>query len=156
MKKDNNQGFNGSFELIGGTPTNLGFTTNLNYRKKNINWFVNYGLSRRVNPSEGTLYQEVYSDTLTSILSQTNAGTVYGLNNNIRAGLDYFFNEKSFLTLSYIWRRSDAHRITDIRYEDYKNSLNNYLGYSTLEILEIEKSFTLKLNIHFHLNKVVQ
>ena len=130
LKKDNNQGFNGSFELIGGTPTNLGFTTNLNYRKKNINWFVNYGLSRRINPSEGTLYQEVYSDTLTSILSQSNTGTVYGLNNNIRAGLDYFFNEKSFLTLSYIWRRSDAHRITDIRYEDYKNSLNNYLGYS--------------------------
>ena len=156
LKKDNNQGVNGSFELIGGTPTNLGFTTNLNYRKKNINWFINYGLSRRINPSNGTLYQEVYKDSLTSILSQSNNGTVYGLNNNIRAGLDYFFSEKSYLTFSYIWRRSDAHRITDIRYEDYKNNLDNYLGYSlrrqdeteqepnTEVILSYKKSFPQK------------
>jgi outer membrane receptor protein involved in Fe transport len=130
LKKDDNQGINGSFELITGTPTNLGFTTNLNYRRNRINWFINYGLSRRINPSIGTLYQEVYLDSLTHILSQSNKGTVYGLNNNIRAGLDYYFSEKSYLTFSYIWRRSDAHRITDIRYEDYQNNLENFLGYS--------------------------
>jgi len=31
LKKDSNQGFNGSFEVIAGTPLNLGFSTNLNY-----------------------------------------------------------------------------------------------------------------------------
>ena len=50
--------------------------------------------------------------------------------NSLQKDVALNINEKSFLTLSYIWRRSDAHRITDIRYEDYKNSLNNYLGYS--------------------------
>ncbi|WP_026966460.1 outer membrane beta-barrel family protein [Algoriphagus terrigena] len=131
LKKDSKQGFNGSFEVIAGYPLNTGFTANLNYRHNRINWFVNYGLSYREQPGVSELYQEVYNeDGTTSILSQNNSSTVTGLNNNLRGGLDYYFNENSILTASYLWRRSDAHRITDIRYNDYLNSFDNYLGYS--------------------------
>ncbi|WP_111668913.1 outer membrane beta-barrel family protein [Algoriphagus litoralis] len=131
LKKDSKQGFNGSFELIAGYPVNTGFTTNLNYRHRRINWFINYGLAYRRTPGISELYQEVYNeDGTTSILSQNNSSTVTALNNNLRGGLDYYFNENSILTLSYLWRRSDAHRITDIRYEDYLNSFDDYLGYS--------------------------
>ncbi|OOG69581.1 outer membrane beta-barrel family protein [Algoriphagus sp. A40] len=131
LKKDSKQGFNGSFEVIAGYPLNTGFTANLNYRHNRINWFVNYGLTYREQPGVSNLYQEVYNENgTTSILNQNNASTVTGLNNNLRGGLDYYFNENSVLTLSYLWRRSDAHRITDIRYEDYLDSFDNYLGYS--------------------------
>lgn len=131
LKKDSKQGFNGSFELIAGYPVNTGFTTNLNYRHNRINWFINYGLAYRRTPGISELYQEVYNeDGTTSILSQNNSTTVTGLNNNLRGGLDYYFNENSILTLSYLWRRSDVRRITDIRYEDYLNSFDDYLGYS--------------------------
>jgi len=139
LKKDNNQGFNGSFEVIAGTPLNLGFSTNLNYRKNRINWFINYSLARRHQPGVSELYQEVYNeDGTTSILSQNNSGLVKSFNNNIRGGLDYYFNEKSILTASYLWRRSDARRITDIRYEDYLNNFDNYLGYSLRQQDETE------------------
>ena len=131
LKKDSKQGFNGSFELIAGYPVNTGFTTNLNYRHNRINWFINYGLAYRRTPGISELYQEVYNeDRTTSILNQNNSTTVTGLNNNLRGGLDYYFNENSILTLSYLWRRSDVRRITDIRYEDYLNSFDDYLGYS--------------------------
>ncbi|MFL0683995.1 MAG: TonB-dependent receptor domain-containing protein [Algoriphagus aquaeductus] len=131
LKKDSKQGFNGSFEVITGYPLNLGFTTNLNYRHKRINWFINYGLSTRRQPGISELYQEVYNeDGSTSLLLQNNSLDLKTLNNNLRGGLDYYFNENSILTLSYLWRRSDAHRILDIRYEDYLNTTNNYLGYS--------------------------
>jgi outer membrane receptor protein involved in Fe transport len=50
-----------------------------------------------------------------------------GFNNNIQGGLDYFFSEKSYLTASYLFRRSDARRITDLVYKDYVNSLNNLI-----------------------------
>jgi outer membrane receptor protein involved in Fe transport len=130
LKKDNNQGFNGSFEVIAGTPTNLGFTANLNYRHKRINWFINYGLARRRSPYIGELYQEVYGDDTTFISNQTRDGYVKSLNNNIRGGLDYYFNENSILTLSYLWRRSDAHRITNIRYEDSWNTIDNIQSYT--------------------------
>ncbi|MFT4857446.1 MAG: outer membrane receptor protein involved in Fe transport, partial [Algoriphagus sp.] len=139
LKKDNNQGFNGSFEVITGTPLNLGFSTNLNYRKNRINWFINYSLARRHQPGISELYQEVYNeDGTTSILSQNNSGLIKSFNNNIRGGLDYYFNEKSILTASYLWRRSDARRITDIRYEDYLNNFDNYLGYSLRQQDETE------------------
>jgi len=139
LKKDNNQGFNGSFEVITGTPLNLGLSTNLNYRKNRINWFINYSLARRHLPNVAELYQEVYNaDGSTSILSQTNSGIVKSFNNTIRGGLDYYFNEKSILTASYLWRRSDARRITDIRYEDYLNSFDNYLGYALRQQDETE------------------
>ncbi len=131
LKKDNKQGFNGSGEVILGSPLNLGLTTNLNYRKNRINWFVNYGLAKRNSPGRGELYQEVYqADGSTLILNQGTSSIVHSLNNSLRAGLDYFFSEQSILTASYVWRRSDAHRITDIRYEDYRNTLSNYLGYT--------------------------
>jgi len=131
LKKDNKQGFNGSGEVILGSPLNLGLTANLNYRKNRINWFVNYGLANRVSPGRSKLYQEVYQDEFSALLlQQRSTSTVNSLNNSLRAGLDYYFSEQSILTASYVWRRSDAHRITDIRYEDYRNTLDNYLGYA--------------------------
>jgi ferric enterobactin receptor len=139
LKKDNNQGFNGSFEVIGGTPTNLGLAANLNYRHKKINWFVNYGIARRKLPREGNLVQEAFGGDTTFISDQYTEGFVKSLDNNIRAGLDYYFNEKSILTASYLWRRSDAQRITDIRYEDYIFDRRNMQSYTLRRQDETEK-----------------
>ncbi len=123
LKKENAQGFNGSFEGITGNPTNLGFAANLNYRKNKINWFVNYGLTYRSVPREGFLRQDVFNADSTFYTEQFTTGFVNSLNNNIRAGLDYYFSDNSILTGSYLFRRSDAHRITDIRYIDYDSNL---------------------------------
>jgi outer membrane receptor protein involved in Fe transport len=124
LKKDKQQGFNGSVEIITGYPTNLGAAANFNYRHKKINFFINYGIAYRNQPGVGRLYQEVYGPDTTFILQQNNKSTLKGLNNNIRGGLDYYFTEKSILTASYLFRRSDATRTMDIRYEDYFNTLS--------------------------------
>ncbi len=124
LKKDNRQGFNGSFEVTTGYPTNLGGAANINYRHKKINFFVNYGIAYRRQPGQGKLYQEVYSKDTTFILNQQNEGTITGFSNNIRGGLDYYFNENSIVTAAYLFRRSDANRVTNIRYEDYNNFSN--------------------------------
>src|SRR5690606_15804693 len=70
LKKENTQGFNGSFEVITGTPTNLGLAANLNYRHNRINWFINYGVAHRRLPFNSTLYQEVYTEEGTQLLRQ--------------------------------------------------------------------------------------
>ena len=119
LKKDNRQGFNGSVELVTGYPTNLGAAANFNYRHKKINFFINYGISYRRQPGKGSLYQELYGADTTFILKQNNSGRIIGFNNNIRGGLDYYFTDKDILTASYLNRRLQGKRITDIRYEDY-------------------------------------
>lgn len=131
LKKDKRQGFNGSFELTTGYPTNFGGAANLNYRHKKLNFFINYGISHRRQPNQSSLYQEVYSKDTTFILRQTNHGMLTGFSNNIRGGIDYYFSEKSTLTGSYLFRRSDANRKTDIRYEDYLNGASKLTGIST-------------------------
>jgi ferric enterobactin receptor len=131
LKKERKQGFNGALELILGDPTNLGAAANLNFRHKRVNFFINYSLSYRKNPGRGNLYQEVYSGDTVSILEQESESLLKGLNNNIRGGIDYFFTEKSVLTGSYLFRRSDADRIMDITYKDYLFEKTNPTRIST-------------------------
>lgn len=138
LKKDKRQGFNGSFELITGYYPNFGAAVNLNYRHKKINFFINAGIAYRNLPGSGSLYQEVYGTDTTFILQQKNKNRIEGLNTNIRGGLDYYFTEKSVLTASYLFRRSDATRTNDIRYEDYFFDLSNYQGLTTRHQYEKE------------------
>ena len=145
LKKERNQGFNASFELITGHPVNFGGAANLNYRHKKINFFINYSIAYREQPGVGKLYQEVYDiDTTlngtepvifrgdtTFILQQKNEGRINGFNTNIRGGLDYYFDEKNILTVSYLYRRSAVTRLTDILYEDYLFDSSNLRSFTT-------------------------
>lgn len=130
LRKETTQGFNASFELTTGSPTNLGGAANLNYRHKKVNFFINYGIAYRIQPGVGSLYQEVYGSD-TTFLKQNNKGTITGFNNNIRGGIDFYFTEKNILTGSYLFRRSDATRITDIQYKNYRFDLSNLEDYET-------------------------
>lgn len=127
LKKDRNQGLNGSIDVITGYPVNQGLGVNLNYRKNKINFFLNYGIAYRIQPNIATTYQEVFQENNKLFSEQDRNGAVTGFNNNIRGGLDYFFNEKSILTASYLFRRSDARRITDLTYLDFLGNKNNLI-----------------------------
>ncbi len=138
LKKDTRQGFNGSFELTAGEPANYGVAANLNYRHRKINFFINYGISYREPYGSGSQYQEVYANDTTFILRQSNDHLMKGLNNNIRGGLDYFFDEKNILTAAYLFRRSDADRISNLRYEDYIFNTGLLQSFSTRRQEETE------------------
>jgi outer membrane receptor protein involved in Fe transport len=140
LKKERKEGFNGSFDVITGLPTNLGLAANVNYRRKNLNFFVNYTASYRNTPGRNSLYQEVYKGDSTMITQQNSTSSLKGQNNSARAGIDYFFNENNVLTGSYLWRISKGKRFSDIRYRDYLNNLNNPTGitYRTQDETETE------------------
>ncbi|CAM4171140.1 outer membrane beta-barrel family protein [Aquirufa beregesia] len=125
LKKNQNQGFNGAIETTTGYPENFGATAIVNYRKDKLNFFLNYGLFYRRTPGRGNIYQEVYTPGQTNYLQQTSQNNVKGMVNNVRGGADYFFNEKTVLTGSYIFRRTDVRRISDFHYLDYQKSLSN-------------------------------
>ncbi|HEX8530009.1 MAG TPA: TonB-dependent receptor, partial [Cytophagales bacterium] len=82
LKKERKEGFNGSFDLIAGHPDNFGAAANVNYRRKNLNFFVNYTASYRNTPGRSTLYQESYRNDTTFIYDQRWTNRLRGMNNN--------------------------------------------------------------------------
>jgi outer membrane receptor protein involved in Fe transport len=125
LKKEQREGINGSFDVITGYPTNFGLAANVNYRRKNLNFFVNYTNSFRNTPGRNALYQELYRNDTTFITQQNSTSHLKGINNNARAGLDYFFDPKNVLTASYTWRLSKGKRFSDIYYRDYQFTTSN-------------------------------
>jgi len=125
LKKNQNQGFNGAIEATSGYPENFGGTAIVNYRKNKFNFFINYGVFYRRTPGRNSLYQEVFTGKQTNYLDQHSSNNVTGLVNNVRGGADYFFTDKTILTASYIYRRTDVRRITDFFYLDYRGNLSN-------------------------------
>lgn len=138
LKKDRRQGFNGSFELISGNPDNFGLAANLNYRKNKINFFVNYGIAHRIQPSNGKVSQTYVSGDSTFFFEQQDRMRLKTFNNNVRAGLDYFFNETNILTAAYLYRGSLASRERKFRYDDFLNSKSNITGFVNRTQLEEE------------------
>lgn len=140
LKKERQEGFNSSVDLITGVPSNFGVAANLNYRKKALNFFINYTIAYRHRPGRSSLYQEVYRGDTTLITQQTGDFIQKVLNNNIQAGIDYFFNERNILTGAYTYRGSRGKRFADIYYRDFLRSMANPTGltYRTQDETETE------------------
>ncbi len=128
LKKEQRQGFNGSFDLIAGYPDNYGLGANVNYRRKNLNFFVNYTASYRNTPGRNSLYQERYQNDTTFIYQQNSTSHLKGMNNNARAGIDVYLTPNDVLTGSYTWRISKGKRFSDINYRDYLFTTANLQG----------------------------
>ena len=133
LKKDQRKGLNGSLDLTTGYPDNYCLAANANYRTGNLNLFGNYGISYRKRPGKGSLYQEVYDrnafkpDT-TYILQQNQDRERGGWDNTLRAGAEYFFNDKTTLTGSLTYENENGDNRSDIEYRDYIFNLNNLTG----------------------------
>ncbi|GGB77733.1 TonB-dependent receptor [Dyadobacter sediminis] len=128
LKKERKEGINGSFDIITGHPTNYGAAANVNYRRKNLNFFFNYTLSYRNMPSRNYLYQELYRNDSTIIMERDMKSNLKGMNNSARGGIDFYFNPKNILTGSYTWRTSKGKRFSTLIYRDYLNSISNPTG----------------------------
>jgi ferric enterobactin receptor len=148
LKKERKEGFNGSFDLVAGNPTNFGAAANVNYRKKNVNFFVNYSMSYRNAPGRNSLYQEVYRNDSTFVSTKDMESKLKGMYNNARAGIDYFLNPRNTLTASYTYRISKGKRFSDIKFHDYLSSLNSLqsITYRTQDETETEPNSEYALN----------
>jgi len=128
LKKERKEGFNGSFDIITGYPANFGAAANVNYRRKNLNFFINYTASYRNTPGRNYLYQELYRNDSTFIMERDMHSNLKGQNNSARGGIDYYFNPKNVLTGSYTWRTSKGKRFSTLDYRDYVSNINNLTG----------------------------
>lgn len=130
LKKERKEGFNGSFDIITGHPTNFGGAANVNYRRKNLNFFINYTMSYRNTPGKNFVYQELFRNDSTFIMERDMKSNLKGMANSARGGIDYYFNAKNVLTGAYTWRTSKGKRFSTLNYRDYLSNLNSMTSYT--------------------------
>jgi outer membrane receptor protein involved in Fe transport len=122
LKKERKQGVNGSFTTNAGHPDNFGASASLNFRKDKFNFFTSYGFAYRSGPGRGNSYQIFNTEDTTFSYRQQNDRTRTDRSHNLRAGIDYFFNDRNILTGSVIVRRSRGLNTTSNLYTDYNSN----------------------------------
>jgi len=121
LRKGKAQGFNGSLTANAGNPDNFGGSVNLNYRTNKANFFNSTGYNYRNAPGNSS-NKTTYFDENGGILSYRNEKTIYDRENNrfnTTFGVEYFLSDKSSLTGTVLYRKSDG--------EDVSTNINNQL-----------------------------
>lgn len=120
LRKEKGGGLNGSFDFTLGYPSEYGAAINLNYRKKNFNFFTNYGIGYRRAPGGGNRHQEFNPDSDSiQVSDQIRDMERGGWSNSIRLGADYYFNDKNVLTTSFLYKTSSEDNFTELEYRDF-------------------------------------
>jgi outer membrane receptor protein involved in Fe transport len=118
LKKDQQKGVNGSFEVSAGYPHNHRAGANVNFRRKKTNYFLNYGASYRERPGDGSSIQHfMFPDTNYYTNVERNRLRT-GWSQNLRGGADYFINDRNTLTAAAFIGLSEDKNNTNIWYQD--------------------------------------
>ncbi len=119
LKKEKGKGVNGSFTATTGYPHNHGLTYNINYRRKKVNLFSNFGFNYREGPGGGSTYLEyLFNDELVKYRSEREH-VRGGLSNSIQFGADYFLNDKNTITISGLYKYSNGNNNASVTYRDF-------------------------------------
>ncbi|MFA7325918.1 MAG: outer membrane beta-barrel family protein [Candidatus Kapaibacterium sp.] len=119
LKKKQEAGYNGNFELRTGYPDNHAVTVSSNYRSESMNLFGSAGVNYRNSPGSGNTDQrftvfDTYNYTNTD-LDRERGGT--GINLNI--GSDFYLDDDNTLTFAGNYRYRNGDNLSKIIYSDY-------------------------------------
>lgn len=119
LKKKQEAGYNGNFEVRAGYPDNYGASVSTNYRSESMNLFGTLGANYRTRPSIGKTEQTFFEyDTFNSTNTDLNRSRS-GLNSNLSLGSDFFIDDENTLTFSTNIRFGDNDNNNNLKYTDY-------------------------------------
>jgi len=127
LRKQKKKGLNGSFDFTIGDPSIYGTAINLNFRRKKLNFFTNFGINYGRNFGGGNSYQEFYRGDTTEITVIERKQDRGGISGNIRFGADYYLNDKNTFTTSFLYRLGKDDNISTVDYQDFLNDQNNFV-----------------------------
>ena len=143
LKKEELEGFNGSFNLNGGFPTTYGGNATLNWRTKKLNLFSTTSL-RNSESRGGGIFESENFDPIRFV----NEDREYNRNRKsvfFNLGAEYYFDEKTSLTLSGFVRRSnnESNNTTEIVNLDARGLILDQFGrYQDEEEVDDSQQFT--------------
>lgn len=143
LKKEELEGFNGSFIVNGGFPTTYGGNATLNWRTKKLNIFSTTSL-RSSESRGGGIFESENFDPVRFV----NENRDYQRNRNstfFNLGAEYLFDEKTSLTLSGFLRRSnnESNNTTEIDNLNASGQIIDEFGrYQSEEEIDNSQQFT--------------
>lgn len=149
LKKDKKQGVNGSFALTAGYPDNYGASYSLNFRRRKVNFFSNFGLNYRKGPGEGSGLQETYENgALASYFTTARTHSRGSLGGNMQLGADWFLTDRQTLTASGLYRLGRGQNESELIYRDF-DALGQFLGSSRRSDDEQENENNIELALGY-------
>ena len=143
LKKEELEGFNGSFVVNGGLPTTFGGNASLNWRTKKVNFFSTTSL-RDSESRGGGIFESENFDPLRFVNEEReyirNRKSVF-----FNLGAEYNFDEKTSLTVSGFVRRSDNESNNSTEIENLNASgltIDQFGRYQFEEELDNSQQFT--------------
>ncbi|MBS1617417.1 MAG: outer membrane beta-barrel protein, partial [Bacteroidetes bacterium] len=131
LKKGKRDGLNGSISATYGILNRYNGNAVLNYRKNKFNLFTTYSVNYKKENHEFNDKRDITINDTLSHYYQHNPSTDRNLSNSLKAGLDYFINDKNTLTYtfsgSHNWGRMNS--TSDSRNMDADfNPLSSFLS----------------------------
>lgn len=119
LKKNQQQGVNGTFTGVVGHPDYLGGSYSLNLRRDKVNIFSSYGMDYRSSPGFSTMYQK-FDDGMRET-HQKGDRSRSELSHNLMGGVDYFIDDKNTITGSLMYNWGDGLNKSTLTYNDFIN-----------------------------------
>ncbi|HLT73425.1 MAG TPA: TonB-dependent receptor [Ohtaekwangia sp.] len=150
LKKEERQGVNGSFSANAGHPDNFGASASVNFRRNRFNFFTSYGFNYRSGPGSGKSFQsfDLANPDTSFTYRQENDRVRSNRSHNLRAGMDYFFDDRNILTGAFLIRRSSGLNKTENRYYDY-DAEGNQVGFSIRDEREEEPEINSEVSLSY-------
>ena len=126
LKKGKREGVNGSFGLRVGYPENFGASYSLNFRKRKMNVFSNFGIDYRENPGSGAFFQQFIQDNGDVLTNESDRSHRRGgLGGSIQLGSDLYLNQHNTITGAVLYKYSKGDNVSKLVYRDF--DANNVL-----------------------------
>lgn len=131
LKREELEGFNGSFIANGGFPTTYGGNATLNWRTEKLNLFSTLSYNDSESLGGGVFNSEYFNGDAPSTF--TNEDRDYNRQRErvfVNLGAEYYFDKNTSLTLSGFMRRSDneSNNTTIIQDRDSNDTILNEIG----------------------------
>lgn len=126
LKKKQEAGYNGNFELRTGYPDNHALSVSSNYRSESMNLFGTVGVDYRKAPGFGKTDQKFFKYDTFNFTNTDLDRSRGGLGLNLNVGSDFYLDDENTLTFAGNLRLGDRLNESDLTYTDYLPNGNKY------------------------------
>jgi ferric enterobactin receptor len=147
-KQSNESGYNANLNLSVGTGDKYNGGFNANWRKDDLNVFLDYSYGNRLYTGERSSEREVFFSTDAPFFNSYSNNRNRGISHSIRGGLDYTIDKLNSITIINSLRmrdRNDNQTQNNFEYDANRNLVSHYLSNS----YETDNSIGYELGINY-------